>query len=139
MKKPHDDDYSKQERKLLSVAASMLQAYAGVFSAVIYQQIATSPASPELLISFALFVGQLRCSWDYFKSRLAQDRQQHIEKKEAYIEKSGAICFFHLVTEQGLALVISPSVRLQGVSALGTSWKRNVSGSVSGRGSSFLC
>jgi hypothetical protein len=64
MKKPHDDDYSKQERNLLSVAASMLQAYAGVFSAVIYQQIATSPASPELLISFALIVGQLRCSWD---------------------------------------------------------------------------
>jgi hypothetical protein len=39
MKKPHDDDYSKQERKLLSVAASMVQLYAGVFGAVIYQQI----------------------------------------------------------------------------------------------------
>jgi hypothetical protein len=31
MKKPHDDDYSKQERKLLLVGASMMQAYAGVF------------------------------------------------------------------------------------------------------------
>jgi hypothetical protein len=90
--KPHDDDYSKEERKLLSVAASMLQAYAGVCSVVIYQQIAMSPASPELLISCALFVGQICCSWDYFKSCLAQDRQQHIEKKEAYIEKSGVVC-----------------------------------------------
>jgi hypothetical protein len=93
MKKQNDDYYSKQETKLLSVAASMMQAYAGVFRAVIiYQQIATSPASPELLISFVLFVGQLRFSWDDFNSRLARDRQQHIEKKEAYIEKRGIIC-----------------------------------------------
>ena len=54
MKKLHDDDYSKQERKLLLlVAASMIQAYAGVFGAVIYQQIATTPASPEFLLVVA--------------------------------------------------------------------------------------
>jgi hypothetical protein len=93
MKKQHDDDYSKQETKLLSLAASMMQAYAGVFSAVIYQQIVASPASPELLISCVLFVGHLlRFSWDYFNSCLAQDIQQHIEKKEACIEKRGVIC-----------------------------------------------
>jgi hypothetical protein len=30
----------------------------------IYQEIVTSPASPELLISFPMFVGQLRFSWE---------------------------------------------------------------------------
>jgi hypothetical protein len=64
MKKPHDDDYSKQERKLLAMTGSMIQVYAGVFDFIIYQHIVTSPASLELLISFAMFVAQLCFSWD---------------------------------------------------------------------------
>jgi hypothetical protein len=43
-------------QKLLSVVASMMQAYAGVFGAVIYQQIVTSPASPDLGMSLLLIL-----------------------------------------------------------------------------------
>ncbi len=73
MKKPHDDNYSRRERRLLAVAASMMQAYAGAFSALVYNEIAASPASPELLISFVLYVGQLRLTWSYYRSRLEKD------------------------------------------------------------------
>ena len=52
----------------------MMQAYAGAFSALVYNEIAaSSPASPELLISFVLFVGQLRLTWSYYRSRLEKD------------------------------------------------------------------
>ena len=72
MKKPHDDNYSRRERRLLAVAASMMQAYAGAFSALVYNEIAASPASPELLSSSVLFVGQLGLTWSYYWSRLGK-------------------------------------------------------------------